>query len=133
MYEIMGVSLVDMQMWQWLYAHPDATAAQLRDATLAIAAEVWNEFFEPVLGEHDCPLLAIYSHMVNSPMYLPNYPIGHLVEFQLEQLLADKSDKEWAENYERCYRLGRLTPNEWLRQAAGSQLSVTPVLERVGK
>ena len=133
MYEIMGVSLVDMHMWQWLYAHPDATAAQLRDATLAIAAEVWNEFFEPVLGEHDCPLLAIYSHMVNSPMYLPNYPIGHIVQFQLEQFLADKTAAEWAENYERCYRLGRLTPDEWLRQAVGATLSVEPILEQVGR
>ena len=133
MYEIMGVSLVDMHMWQWLYAHPDATAAQLRDATLAIAAEVWNEFFEPVLGEHDCPLLAIYSHMVNSPMYLPNYPIGHIVQFQLEQFLADKTAAEWPENYERCYRLGRLTPDEWLRQAVGATLSVEPILEQVGR
>ena len=32
MYEIMGVSLVDMQMWQWLYAHPKATAKELKEA-----------------------------------------------------------------------------------------------------
>ena len=132
MYEIMGVSLVDMRMWQWLYAHPEATATQLRDATLDIAAEVWNDYFEPVFGEHDCPLLAIYSHMVNSPMYLPNYPIGHIVQFQLEQFFADKTDHQWAEQYERCYRLGRLTPDEWLRQAAGSTLSVEPILRQVG-
>lgn len=132
MYEIMGVSLVDMRMWQWLYAHPEATATQLRDATLDIAAEVWNDYFEPVFGEHDCPLLAIYSHMVNSPMYLPNYPIGHIVQFQLEQFFADKTDRQWAEQYERCYRLGRLTPDEWLRQAAGSTLSVEPILMQVG-
>lgn len=29
MYEIMGVSLVDMAMWQWIYAHPKATAKEL--------------------------------------------------------------------------------------------------------
>ena len=131
MYEIMGVSLVDMQMWQWLYAHPKATAAELREATLEIAARVWNEYFEPVLGEKDCVLLAIYSHMVNSPMYLPNYPIGHIVQFQLEEALADKSQKEWAENYERWYRLGRLTPNEWMRQAVNGELSVQPVLRAI--
>ena len=131
MYEIMGVSLVDMQMWQWLYAHPKATAAELREATLEIAARVWNEYFEPVLGEKDCVLLAIYSHMVNSPMYLPNYPIGHIVQFQLEEALADKSQKEWAENYERWYRLGRLTPNEWMRQAVNGELSVQPILRAI--
>ena len=71
--------------------------------------------------------------MVNSPMYLPNYPIGHIVEFQLEQYLADKSDKEWAESYERCYRLGRLTPDEWMKQAVDRKLSVDACLEKVGR
>ena len=131
MYEIMGVSLVDMQMWQWLYANPKATASELRDATLRIAAEVWNEYFEPVLGEKDCPLLAIYSHMVNSPMYLPNYPIGHIVEFQLEEFLADKTPEQWAENYQRCYRLGQLTPDEWMRQAVNGSLSVDAILKKI--
>lgn len=128
MYEIMGVSLVDMRMWKWLYAHPEANAAELREAVLQIAAEVWNAYYEPVLGEKDCILLAIYSHMVNSPMYLPNYPIGHLVQFQLEQELANKEGLEWAEAYERWYRLGRLTPQQWLKQAVNGKLSVQPVL-----
>ena len=131
MYEIMGVSLVDMHMWQWLYAHPEATAEQLRDATVDIAAEVWNEYYEPVLGEKDCVLLAIYSHMVNSPMYLPNYPIGHIVQFQLEEALSGKSGKAWADAYERWYRIGRVTPNEWMRQAVNGELSVEPVLRRI--
>ena len=95
MYEIMGVSLVDMQMWQWIYAHPEATPQQLCEATMQIAKEIWNRYYEPVLGEHDCILLGIYSHMVNSPMYLPNYPLGHIVQFQLEQALADKEGHNW--------------------------------------
>ena len=131
MYEIMGVSLVDMRMWQWLYAHPKATAAELREAVLSIAAEIWNKYYEPVLGEKDCVLLAIYSHMVNSPMYLPNYPIGHIVQFQLEQALADKEGREWAEEYERWYRLGRLTPHQWMKQAVNGELSVRPVLNQI--
>ena len=131
MYEIMGVSLVDMRMWQWLYDHPKATAAELREAVLEIAAEVWNTYYEPVLGEKDCVLLAIYSHMVNSPMYLPNYPIGHIVQFQLEQALADKEGLAWAEAYERWYRLGRLTPQEWMRQAVNGALSVQPILQQI--
>jgi oligoendopeptidase F len=131
MYEIMGVSLVDMHMWKWLYAHPKANAEELREAVLQIAAEVWNKYYEPVLGEKDCILLAIYSHMVNSPMYLPNYPIGHIVQFQLEEALADKEGREWAEAYERWYRLGRLTPQQWMKQAVNGKLSVRPVIERI--
>ncbi|HEV7516475.1 MAG TPA: hypothetical protein VGR07_09265, partial [Thermoanaerobaculia bacterium] len=49
-YEIGGVSLVDMRVWNWLYAHPEATPAELRQATLAIAREVWNRHFAPVFG-----------------------------------------------------------------------------------
>ena len=133
MYEIMGVSLVDMHMWQWLYAHPKATAAELREATLGIEAEVWNQYFEPVLGEKDCILLGIYSHMVNSPMYLPNYPIGHIVQFQLEEALAGSTPAEWAEKYERWYRLGRLTPDVWMQQAVNGELSVQPILRKIQK
>lgn len=88
MYEIMGVSLVDMYVWRWLYDNPDADAASLKERVLAIARDVWNRYYEPVLGTHDSPILAIYSHMINAPMYLPNYPYGHIVQFQLEQHLS---------------------------------------------
>ena len=132
MYEIMGVSLVDMQMWQWIYSHPKATAKELCEATVEIAKQVWNQYYEPVLGEHDCVLLAVYSHMVNAPMYLPNYPLGHIVQYQLEEHLAKYTTKqEFATEYARIYRLGRLTPKEWMIQAVGAPPSVEPVLRAV--
>ena len=132
MYEIMGVSLVDMAMWRWIYAHPKATAKELCRETIRIAQEVWNTYYEPVLGEHDCVLLGIYSHMVNAPMYLPNYPLGHIVQYQLEEHLAQyKTQREFAAEYERIYRLGRLTPKEWMIQAVGAAPSVTPILNAV--
>ena len=132
LYEIMGVSLVDMRMWQWLYAHPDANAAQLREATISIAKEVWNQYYQPVLGEKDSPILACYSHMVNSPMYLPNYPLGHIIEFQLEEHFAKcTSKKEFADEIMRIYQLGRLTPNQWMQQAVGAHVSTTPILNAI--
>jgi hypothetical protein len=132
MYEIMGVSLVDMAMWRWIYDHPDATPEQLCNATLQIAKDVWNEYYEPVLGEHDCILLAVYSHMVNAPMYLPNYPLGHIVQYQLEEHLAQYTrQQDFANEYARIYRLGRLTPKEWMIQAVGAPPSIEPVLHAV--
>ena len=132
MYEIMGVSLVDMTMWRWIYDHPKATAEELCSATIRIAKDIWNRYYEPVLGEHDCVLLAIYSHMVNAPMYLPNYPLGHIVQYQLEEHLSQcKSQREFASEYMRIYRLGRLTPKEWLIQAVGAAPSIDPVLRAV--
>ena len=132
LYEIMGVSLVDMRMWQWLYKNPNATAAELRETTLAIARDVWNSYYEPILGEKDSPILAIYSHMVNSPMYLPNYPLGHIVEFQLEEHFAQfTNSRDFATEIMRIYRLGRLTPNHWMQHAVGSNLSTTPILNAI--
>lgn len=132
MYEIMGVSLVDMAMWQWIYVHPKATPKELCEATMQIAKEVWNQYYEPVLGEHDCILLAVYSHMVNAPMYLPNYPLGHIVQFQLEEHLSQcKTQKDFALEYMRIYRLGRLTPKEWLIEAVGTPPTIEPVLRAV--
>ena len=132
MYEIMGVSLVDMRMWQWLYANPNATAADLREAVLAIAAEVWNAYYAPILGEKDSPLLGIYSHMVGYALYLPAYPIGNLVQYQLEEHLAKcATPEEWAKEYTRIYQQGCLTPNAWMRGAVGNPMSVEPILKAV--
>ena len=132
MYEIMGVSLVDMRMWQWLYAHPKATAADLREAVVQSASEVWNQYYAPVLGEKDSPLLGIYSHMVGYALYLPAYPIGNLVQYQLEEHLAEcRSADEWAKEYTRIYQQGRLTPDAWMRGAVGEAMSVEPILKAV--
>ncbi len=138
-YEIMGVALVDLHTWQWLYEHPGATAAELRDACVLIAKDLWNQYYEPILGTHDSPLLAVYSHMVNSPLYLANYPFGHLIEFQLEEHLAKFSvqpsafsvQHSFASELRRIYTLGRLTPDEWMKQAVGSPVSVQPILNAV--
>ena len=133
-YEIMGVSLVDMYTWDWLYAHPSATADELRDAVLRIAREVWNQYYEPVLGTHDSPLLAIYSHMLNYPLYLSNYPVGHIVHYQLEEHLAQfGSDADFAAELQRIYRQGRLTPQAWMQGAVGAPISVEPLLTAVSR
>jgi len=134
MYEIMGVSMVEMENWKWLYAHKNATAAEYREAVLKIARSIWNQYFEPVLGTHDSPILAIYSHMVDYPMYLPSYSIGDIVHFQLEQHLAScKNPAEFASEIERIYTLGHLTPNAWMRAAVGANVSIEPMIEAAHK
>jgi hypothetical protein len=134
MYEIMGVSLVDIAMWEWLYDNPKATAAQLREAVIAIAGDIWNKYYAPLLGEPNCPLLGIYSHMVGYALYLPGYPIGQLVQFQLEEYLAKcKTPTEFAQEYTRIYQQGKLTPDAWMRGAVGESMSVEPILKAVRK
>ncbi|MEI6575473.1 MAG: hypothetical protein WCO63_04770 [Bacteroidota bacterium] len=126
--EIMGVSLVDMKVWKWMYANPNATPAQLKEAVIAISKEVWNQYFSPVFGSKDEPILGVYSHMIDNPLYLPNYPIGHLVSFQVEQQIAGKP---LANEILRLYTVGRLTPSVWLQQGVGKPLSIEPTLKAV--
>ena len=49
-FEIAGVALVDLAVWHWMYAHPKATPAELRDATVGIAKSTWNKYYAPILG-----------------------------------------------------------------------------------
>lgn len=127
-YEIMGVSLVDMNVWKWLYENPNATAAQLKEATLTIAKDVWNKYYAEVFGIKDQTILAIYSHMIDYPLYLSAYPIGHLIDFQIEQYLEGK---DFATEIQRIYQQGRLVPQTWMKEAVGVELSNKPMLDAV--
>jgi oligoendopeptidase F len=129
-YEIAGVGLVDLDVWHWMYAPPGATPAQLREATVQIARDYWNRYYAPVLGGRDSPQLAIYSHMINSFLYLFRYPIGHLIAFQLEQKL--KGPNSGAE-FERIAKFGRVTPDLWMQNATGKPVVAEPLLEATEK
>lgn len=125
-YEIMGVSLVDMKVWQWMYEHPDATATELKDQVIDIAKEVWNTYYAPVFGSKDEPILAVYSHMIDAPLYLSAYPLGHLIDFQLEDYFKVKNR---GAEIERIYSMGRLIPQYWMQKAVGNTLSVDALLK----
>ena len=129
-YEIMGVSLVDIRVWEWLYDHPDATASQLKEAVIAIAKEVWNSYYAGVLGGEDETLLGIYSHMIDYPLYLPNYPMGHLIDFQIEQQVKGKN---LAEEIDRMYTQGSIIPQLWMQHAVGAPISIDPLLAATGE
>jgi hypothetical protein len=123
--EIMGVGMVDMKTWKWLYQNPEATPEQLKAAIKTIAVDTWNKYFAPVIGVKDSPILAIYSHMVDSPLYLANYSYGHIVQFQLEEFLKDK---KLTDEIDRMFKQGRLTPQQWMVGAVGSKISAQPIL-----
>ena len=130
-WEIAGVALVDIAVWHWMYDHPNATPAQLRDAVVQIAKENWNKFYEPVLGGKDTPLLGIYSHMVSYPLYLPDYPLGHLIAFQIEEQV--KKAGVLGHEFERMAKYGSVTPDVWMTNATGSPVSAAPLLRATEK
>jgi len=123
--EIAAVALVDMEAWHWLYEHPETTPAEFKQAVIAIAKKVWNEYYYPVIGKKDCEILAIYSHMIDNGLYLPDYPLGHLISFQIEQYIKGKN---LAKEMERMCVQGRINPIYWMKGAVGAELSAEPMI-----
>lgn len=128
LYEIAGVSMLDIAVWKWMYANPDATAAELQTAVLRLTKEVWNKYYAPVFGVKDETVLGIYSHMIGYPLYLSAYAFGQIIEYQLENYFQGK---DFTAEVDRIFALGRLTPNVWIKEATGSPLSVEPLLKAV--
>ena len=126
-WEIAGVALVDIAVWHWMYAHPRAPPAELREAVVRIARDHWNRFYAPMLGGKDAVILGIYSHMINYPLYLCDYPLGHLIAFQIEEHLAGKQGHLGAE-FERMTTLGAVAPDLWMRNATSAPVSAEPLL-----
>jgi len=129
-YEIMGVALLDIATWEWMYAHPNATAQELKEAVTAKSIEIWNTYYAGVLGGKDETILAIYSHMIDAPLYLSNYPIGYLISFQVEGQIKGKS---MADEIQRMYTQGRIIPQVWMNNSVGSDISAEPLLQAVRK
>jgi hypothetical protein len=136
--EIAAVALVDMGVWHWMYEHPEATPAELREATMAIARGVWNRYYAPVIGPRDCVLLGIYSHMVARNLYLPDYPIGSLIAVQLEEQMAKTGDL--GAEFTRMAVFGNVVPDLWMKNATGSPVgpdallaAAARALEQVGE
>jgi hypothetical protein len=125
-YEIAGVALVDMAVWHWMYDHPDATPEELREATLQICKDLWNKFYAPAFHQKDVVLLGVYSHMIDSFMYLPDYPIGHLIAFQIEEQM--KKAGNIGTEFERMAKMGRVTPDLWMENATGKPVGAEALL-----
>ena len=126
-YEIAGVALVDMAVWHWMYDHPQATPKELNDATVQIAKNIWNQYYAPVFHKKDVVLLGIYSHMIDSFLYLPDYPIGHMIAFQIEEQM--KKAGSIGPEFERMAKMGDVTPDLWMVHATGRPVGPEALLE----
>ncbi len=129
--EIGAVALVDIAVWHWMYDNPDATPAEFRAATVEIAKDVWNRYFADVFGIKDVALLGIYSHMIHSAIYLPDYPIGAMISRQLEEHIAKSGDL--GGEFERMCLTGRVSPDLWMTVATGSPVGPEALLEAAGR
>jgi len=131
LYEISGVSLVDMEVWHWMYDHPDANPSELKTATLSIVKNIWNKYYAPIFKKSDVVLLGIYSHMIDSYMYLPDYALGHMIAFQVESQM--KKAGAIGPEFERIAKVGRVAPDMWMKNATGNIVSPDPFIEAADK
>jgi hypothetical protein len=130
-YEYAGVGLVDMRVWHWMYEHSGATPAELREAVMSIAREVWNRYYAPVIGHKDSLLLGIYSHMISLPLYLPDYALGRIIAFQIEEHMKKK--EALGPEFERMAKFGAVAPDLWMEHATGKPISPSILLDAAAK
>lgn len=125
-FEIAGVAILDIEIWHWMYEHPEATPAELREAVVELSRVVWNRYYAPVFGVRDAVLPAIYSHIIAYGLYTPDYPVGFLITGQVESYVRER---DLATEMERMCRLGQLAPDVWMEQAVGEPVSNAAVIE----
>jgi oligoendopeptidase F len=128
-FEIAGVALIDVEIWRWMYEHPAATPAEVREAMVAIARDVWNRYYAPVFGVRDSTILAIYSHIIAYGLYTPDYLIGMVITAQVEDYVRSR---DLATEMERMCVLGRLAPDVWMQQAVGAPVTADALLDAAG-
>ncbi len=125
-FEIAGVALVDIGIWHWMYDHPEATPKDVREATIELAKSIWNKYYAPIFNQKDVVLLGIYSHMIDSFMYLPDYPLGHMIAFQIEEQMRKAGNV--GSEFERMAKMGRVTPDQWMMNATGAPVGPEALL-----
>ena len=126
-FEIAGVALVDMAVWHWMYDHPQSSPQELNQATVQISKDLWNKYYASVFRKTDVVLLGVYSHMIDGFLYLPDYPIGHLIAFQIEEQM--KRAGSIGAEFERMAKMGAVTPDLWMKHATGQQVGSEALLE----
>jgi hypothetical protein len=118
--EIASVALVDIAIWHWMYDHPQATVSELKEAALSTSKNIWNTFFATIFNKRDITLLGIYSHMISYPLYLADYPLGHMIAYQIEERM--KQSRSVGEEFDRMARIGNIAPDLWMMQATGNEV-----------
>jgi hypothetical protein len=72
-------------------------------------------------------LLAVYSHMIAYPLYLFEYPLGHLIAFQLEQEIHHQGSV--GALLEKAAPIGAVLPDSWMQHATGAALGSKALLD----
>jgi hypothetical protein len=64
--------------------------------------------------------------MISYPLYLFNYPLGHLIAFQIEEKV--KKGGKLGVEFERMAKMGAVSPDLWMINASGDPVGTGPLL-----
>ncbi|MEG1290377.1 MAG: hypothetical protein RR313_01110 [Anaerovoracaceae bacterium] len=129
-YEIVGPALWELKMWQWMYHIKEFTVEELKDKSIAIAKDIWNEYYAPIIGTKNHIMQAVYNHTLNASLYLSSYALAHMIHIQIEDYIVDK---DFCTEVERIFGQGNMAPNVWMKRAVGTNLSAEPILNYTDK
>jgi hypothetical protein len=71
--------------------------------------------------------------MIDRSLYLPDYPLGHLIAAQLEAHFSALPPGALGAELERVTTTGRVAPDLWMKQAVGREVSARPLLEAAAR
>lgn len=129
-YEIIGPALWELRIWQWMYHIKEFTIEELKDKSIAIAEDIWNKYYAPVIGTKNHLMQAVYNHTLNASLYLSSYALAHLIHIQIEDYIVGK---DFCIEVERIFGQGNMAPNVWMKRAVGAGLSADPILNYTQK
>lgn len=124
--EMGGQALTEIEVWKWMYAHPEAEPAEIREAVLSVSREVWNTYFSKIFGGvRDRHILSIYNHFITGDLYLYNYFLSNVIMYQLYDVYRGDG---LAAGLRKISREGRTDTRRWMKNAVGSGLSLKALL-----
>ncbi len=69
--------------------------------------------------------------MIDAFLYLPDYPIGHLIAFQIEEQIEKAGNL--GEEFERMAKAGSIAPDLWMKKATGAPVGAQALLAATEK
>lgn len=128
--EMGGQTLTEIETWKWLYAHPEATAKELKEAVLHISSTIWNTYFSKIFHTQNQHILSIYNHYITGDLYLYNYFLGNVIMYQLHKA---STSSDLTEELKKACREGCTLTDLWMEKAVKAPISTESLMQDAQK
>jgi hypothetical protein len=116
----------EIELYKFLYSQKELNKEIIHENSIRIANELWQKYLEKYFGKNEQALLAGYTHILFCDLYLPDYPIGRVIEYQISKFLKDKN---FGTEIERICKIGSIKPDSWMKEAVNEEVSANSLLD----